>query len=72
MYIAERHRSIFSGSDPPNIFATWGFNNRVEDGIGLVAVRLCRDGKKIRVKNPEDCRELSHHHHHVEREVKPS
>jgi hypothetical protein len=48
---------LFSlGSEGSNIFATWAFNKR----------------KDVRVKNPEDCRELSHDHHHVEREVKPS
>jgi hypothetical protein len=31
-------------SDRSNIFATWAFNKR----------------KEVRVKNPEDCRELSH------------
>ncbi|MEG4059212.1 MULTISPECIES: hypothetical protein, partial [unclassified Microcoleus] len=52
--------------------ATWAFNNRVQDGSGLVQLRLSRDKKKIREKNAEDCRELSHHPYHVEREVKPS
>ncbi|WP_333251549.1 hypothetical protein, partial [Microcoleus sp. Pol7_B2] len=43
-------------SDGSNIFATWAFNKP----------------KVVRVKNAEDCRELSHHPYHVEREVKPS
>ncbi|MEG4990270.1 hypothetical protein QUB08_31815, partial [Microcoleus sp. BR0-C5] len=52
--------------------ATWAFNNRVQDGIGFVPVPICRGPKVVREKNPEDCRELSHHDHHVEKEVKPS
>jgi hypothetical protein len=56
---------VFSlGSEATNILATWAFNNRVRDGIGLLVLGL--------VKNPEDCRELSHHHHHQSIEVKPS
>ncbi|MEG4535600.1 hypothetical protein, partial [Microcoleus sp. D2_18a_D3] len=73
MYIVSGIEIFSLGSEGANILATWAFNKRVRDGIGLVQLRLLTDkknkGKKIRVKNPEDCRELSHHDHHVEREV---
>jgi hypothetical protein len=48
------------GSDEGNILGSWAFNSRAGDGISVVAVPLVTRGKVVRVKNPEDCRELSH------------
>ena len=52
--------SAFSGSERGNILARWGLNSRERDGISVVAVALVTEAKVLRVKNPEDCRELNH------------
>jgi hypothetical protein len=57
---SRRHRDIFSGSEPAKSFATSACNNLARDGISVVAVPLVTSRKVVRVKNPEDCTELSH------------
>jgi len=37
-----------SGSNGPNIFATWAFNNRKRDGIPVVAMRLATLAKSCK------------------------
>ncbi|WP_445245707.1 hypothetical protein, partial [Microcoleus sp. OTE_8_concoct_300] len=50
---------IFSlRSGPGNIVATWEFNNLARDRIGVLALPLVTRPKVVRVKNPEDCREI--------------
>ncbi len=47
-------------SDEANILATSACNSLARDGISVVAVPLVTSRKVVRVKNPEDCTELSH------------
>jgi hypothetical protein len=46
-------KEIFSsGSDGPNIFATWAFNNQKRDGIPVVAMRLATLAKSCKGEKP--------------------
>jgi hypothetical protein len=59
---------IFSvRSEPKKIFVTWAFNNLDRDRIGVLVLGLVTRRKVFRVKNPEDCKELSHQSPSVKR-----
>ena len=43
---------MFLGSEPANMLATWAFNNRVGDGIPLVALHLETLAKRCKGEKP--------------------